>query len=147
LRGRTSNIGSRRCCCGMREEWQAHIDELLERYQQQREQLKDMQAKLASLGATGEAADGMVKVTIGAQGQLTKVEFDPRVYRKLASEELAEAVLAAARDASGQIDEQRREAMSGHVPEEVLDGDFEKILPDDLTDFEAVRARYGLRDK
>jgi DNA-binding YbaB/EbfC family protein len=131
----------------MREEWQAHIDELLEQYKQQRQKLKDMQDRLAAVGATGEAADGMVKVTIGAQGQLTKVEFDPRVYRKLASEELAEAVLAAAQDATGQANEQRREAMGDAVPQSVLDGDIDSMLPDDLTDFDAVRARYGFRAK
>ncbi|GAA2426901.1 hypothetical protein GCM10010191_44420 [Actinomadura vinacea] len=131
----------------MREEWQLHIDELLDQYKQQRQQLADMQAKLASIGATGEAADGMVKVTVGAQGQLTDVEFDSRVYRKLSSEELAEAVLAASNDAARQIGEQRREAMSGTVPDEVLNGGIDKLLPDAtaLTDFEAVRARYGLR--
>ncbi|MFB4317477.1 YbaB/EbfC family nucleoid-associated protein [Actinomadura sp. 21ATH] len=131
----------------MREEWQAHIDELLEKYSEQRERLKDMQAKLAAVSATGEAADGMVKVTVGAQGQLTKVELDPRVYRKLASEELAEAVLAASQDAVRQTEGQRREAMAGSVPQEVLDGDFGKLLPDDPTDIDAVRARYGLRAK
>ncbi|GAA3969229.1 hypothetical protein GCM10023085_59440 [Actinomadura viridis] len=131
----------------MREEWQAHIDELLERYKEQRQQLQDMQAKVAALGATGEAADGMVKVTVGAQGELTKVEFDPRVYRKLASQELAEAVLEASQDAVRQVGEQRREVMAGAVPEEVLDGDYEKLLPADLTDIEAVKARYGLRGK
>ncbi|MFF5260116.1 YbaB/EbfC family nucleoid-associated protein [Actinomadura viridis] len=131
----------------MREEWQAHIDELLERYKEQRQQLQDMQARVAALGATGEAADGMVKVTVGAQGELTKVEFDPRVYRKLASQELAEAVLEASQDAVRQVGEQRREVMAGAVPEEVLDGDYEKLLPADLTDIEAVKARYGLRGK
>jgi hypothetical protein len=34
-------------------------------------------ARMEALGATGEAAEGMVKVTVGAQGQLTKVEFAP----------------------------------------------------------------------
>jgi DNA-binding protein YbaB len=131
----------------MREEWQAHIDELLERYKEQRQQLKDMQARIAALGATGEAADGMVKVTVGAQGQLTEVEFDPRVYRKLASEELAAAVVEAARKATGSVTEQRREAMQGLVPDEMLEGDVDKMLPADLTDFDAVRARYGLRGK
>jgi DNA-binding protein YbaB len=131
----------------MREEWQAHIDELLERYKEQRQQLKDMQARIAALGATGEAAGGMVKVTVGAQGELTEVEFDPRVYRKLASEELAAAVVEAARNATGSVTEQRREAMQGLVPDEMLEGDVDKMLPADLTDFDAVRARYGLRGK
>ncbi|MFI0350668.1 YbaB/EbfC family nucleoid-associated protein [Actinomadura sp. 9N407] len=131
----------------MREEWQAHIDELLERYKEQRQQLKDLQERIESLGATGEAADGMVKVTVGAQGQVTEVEFDPRVYRKLASEELAEAVLAASQDANRKVAEQRREAMAGSVPDEVLDGDVDKMLPADLTNIEAVVQRYGLRGK
>ncbi|MEW2358914.1 YbaB/EbfC family nucleoid-associated protein [Spirillospora sp. NPDC029432] len=131
----------------MREEWQAHIDELLERYKEQRQQLKDLQERIESVGATGEAADGMVKVTVGAQGQLTNVELDPRVYRKLASEELAEAVLAASQDAFRKVGEQRREAMAGAVPEEMLGGDVDKLLPADLTNIDAVIQRYGLRGK
>lgn len=131
----------------MREEWQAHIDELMERYKQQRQQLQDLQERMAALGATGEAADGMVKVTVGPQGELTNVELDPRVYRKLASEELAEAVLEASRNAGRQVGDQRKETLAGSVPDEVLEGDFSKLLPDDLGDIDVVKARYGLRDK
>ena len=123
------------------------IDELLEKYKEQRQKLQDLQAKMAAVQATGEAADGMVKVTVGAQGQLTNVEFDPRVYRKLSSQELAEAVLEASKNATRQAGEQRQEALGDSVPKEVLSGDLSKLLPPDLTDIEAVRARYGLRGK
>src|SRR5918999_677659 len=62
-------------------EWQAHIDELLERYRQKR-------------------------------GRLVGLEFNPRVYRRMSPSELAAAVLAAAGEASSQVDGQVRAALA-----------------------------------
>ena len=130
----------------MRAEWQSHIEELLKEYKKQHEELKQLQERLAGLEAEGEGGDGAVKVKVDRQGRLTSVEFDPRRFRKLGSEELAEAVLEAARSAADQVSGQAREAMEGLVPEgaEKADFDFSKLVGDLPRDFDAVRERYGL---
>ncbi|MCQ0008438.1 YbaB/EbfC family nucleoid-associated protein [Actinomadura madurae] len=52
----------------MRAEWQAHIDELLQTYQEKRRQIQEMQSKLEAIEAEAEAADGMVRVKVDRQG-------------------------------------------------------------------------------
>ncbi|MFE9102689.1 YbaB/EbfC family nucleoid-associated protein [Actinomadura geliboluensis] len=130
----------------MRAEWQAHIDELLQTYQEKRRQIADMQSRLETIEAEAEAADGMVRVKVDRQGRLTSLEFDPRVQRKLGSEELAEAVLEASRDAQAQVADQMRAAMQGLVPDGSAESGFDitKLLPERPDDFDAVRERLGI---
>jgi DNA-binding protein YbaB len=130
----------------VRAEWQAHIDELLETYQEKRRQIQDMQSKLEAIEAEAEAADGMVKVRVDRQGRLTSLELDPRVQRRLGSEELAEAVMEASREAQANVTEQMRAAMRGLAPEGAAEGgiDFGKLLPERPHDFDAIRERLGI---
>jgi DNA-binding protein YbaB len=136
----------------MREEWQAHLDELMEQYQAKRAQLQELQRQMSSAEATVKAADGMVTVTVGAQGRLTGLEFNPRVYRRLSPSELAECVLAAVQEAGGRVGDQMRSVMEPLVPDGTSYGDMEsfdlsKVLPEHPDDLDALKERYGLRDK
>ncbi|QKG24720.1 YbaB/EbfC family nucleoid-associated protein [Actinomadura verrucosospora] len=135
----------------MRAEWQAHIDELLQTYQEKRKQIQDMQARLETIEASAEAADGMVRVKVDRQGRLTSLELDPRVSRKLGTEELAEAVMEASKKAQADVAEQMRAAMQGLTPAGAAgeEGGFDlaKLLPERPDDIEAVRARLGIQPK
>jgi DNA-binding protein YbaB len=93
-------------------EWQAHIDELLERYRQKRDQLRDVQSTVGTATATVTTEDEMITVTVGPRGRLVRLEFNPRVYRRMSPSELAAAVLAAAGEASSQVDGQVRAALA-----------------------------------
>jgi DNA-binding protein YbaB len=77
-----------------------------------REQMADIaavQKKQAELTATGEAASGLVEVTVNAQGQLLKTVIDESYLEEFEFEELAdhitEAAQAAVRDASHRMTE------------------------------------------
>ncbi|MFB4301424.1 YbaB/EbfC family nucleoid-associated protein [Actinomadura sp. NTSP31] len=133
----------------MRAEWQAHIDELLQTYQEKRRQIQEMQSRLETVEASAEAADGMVRVKVDRQGRLTSLEFDPRVSRKLGSEELAGAVMEASKKAQADVADQLREAMQGLAPEggSGQGGGFDiaKLLPERPDDIEAVRQRLGIQ--
>ncbi|MBE1533369.1 YbaB/EbfC family nucleoid-associated protein [Actinomadura algeriensis] len=130
----------------MRAEWQAHIDDLLQTYQEKRRQIQDMQSKLESIEAEAEAADGMVKVKVDQQGRLTELELDPRVQRRLGSAELSEAIMEASKDAQRQVTEQLQSAMQGLTPEGTEGGvpDLTKFLPERPGDFDALRERLGI---
>ena len=130
----------------MRAEWQAHIDDLLQTYQEKRRQIQDMQSKLESIEAEAEAADGMVKVKVDRQGRLTELELDPRVQRRLGSAELSEAIMEASKDAQRQVTEQLQSAMQGLNPEGAEGGapDLTKFLPERPGDFDALRERLGI---
>jgi DNA-binding protein YbaB len=136
----------------MREDLQAHLDELMEQYQAKRSQLQELQRQMGSAEATVTAADGMVTVTVGAQGRLTGLEFNPRVYRRLSPSELAECVLAAVQEAGGQVGDQMRAVLEPLVPDGTSYGDMgsvdlSKVLPERPDDLDALKERYGLRDK
>jgi DNA-binding protein YbaB len=136
----------------MREDLQAHLDELMEQYRAKRSQLQDLQRQMGSAEATVAAADGMVTVKVGAQGRLTGLEFDPRVYRKLSPSELAECVLAAVNEAAGQVGDQMRAVLEPLVPDGTAYGDagrvdLSKVLPERPDDLEAMKERYRLRDQ
>jgi DNA-binding protein YbaB len=77
-----------------------------------REQMADIaavQKKQAELTATGEAADGMVEVTVNASGQLLKTVIDQSYLDEYEFDELAdhitEAAQAAVRDATHRMSE------------------------------------------
>jgi DNA-binding protein YbaB len=74
--------------------------------------LRDARDQLAQLHAEGEAADGLVGVTVGPTGALTNVRIDPRAMR-LDSQTLAEAVMEAARQATARASEQAGELFAG----------------------------------
>jgi DNA-binding protein YbaB len=93
-------------------EWQGHIDELLERYRQKRDQLRDVQRTVGAATATVTTEDEMITVTVGPHGRLVGLELNPRVYRRMSASELAAAVLAAAGEASSQVDGQVRAALA-----------------------------------
>jgi DNA-binding protein YbaB len=136
----------------MREDLQAHLDELMEQYRAKRSQLQDLQRQMGSAEVTVAAADGMVTVKVGAQGRLTGLEFDPRVYRKLSPSELAECVLAAVNEAAGQVGDQMRAVLEPLVPDGTAYGDagrvdLSKVLPERPDDLEAMKERYRLRDQ
>jgi len=130
----------------VRAEWQAHIDELLETYQEKRRQIADMQGRLEAIEAEAEAANGMVRVKVDRQGRLTSLELDPRVQRRLGSEELAEAILEASRDAQAQVADQIRAAMQGLSPEGTTERGFDvtKLLPERPDDFDSIREHLGI---
>jgi DNA-binding protein YbaB len=139
---------------GMRPEWQAHIDELLAEYRQKQADLKKLQETMASAEATVTAADDMVTVRVGPQGRLLDLQFNPRVYRRLSPSELAEAVLTAVQEATARVGDQVRTAMEplrpDNAPYEAVAGeglDLSKFLPEHPEDFEALKERYGFRDK
>jgi DNA-binding protein YbaB len=97
-------------------EWQAHIDELLERYRQKRDQLRDVQRTADAATATVTTEDEMITVTVGPRGRLVGLELNPRVYRRMSPSELAAAVLSAAGEASAQVDGQVRAALASLRP-------------------------------
>jgi len=130
----------------VRAEWQAHIDELLQTYQEKRRQIQEMQSKLETIEAEAEAADGMVRVTVDRQGRLTSLELDPRVQRRLGSAELAEAIMEASKEAQSQVADQMRAAMQDLVPEGAAKENFDiaKLLPERPDNIDAVRERLGI---
>lgn len=77
----------------------------LQRARMQAEKIKDMQDELMSLVGRGEAADGKVRVEYATGVGMQNLELDPRAMR-MGSQELAEAITAAVRQAMGDLQSQ-----------------------------------------
>ncbi|MEV0144730.1 MULTISPECIES: YbaB/EbfC family nucleoid-associated protein [unclassified Nonomuraea] len=112
------------------------LRQLVQDVDRQTEQVKDMHHKVRDLTGSAQSEDGMVTVTVGPQGELRAVEFDPRVYRELTPTELAACVVEQAAVAARKVaDELRTLAgplIAEDVPFEDLFGEgtgFESFLP------------------
>jgi DNA-binding protein YbaB len=118
----------------------------MEQYRAKRQELQGLQERLNELETTVTSEDEMVTVTVGPQGQLTRLEFNPRVYRTLAPHELSETITETTRKAFEELTDKRREAM-GSLASGAAGFDISRFLPDRPDDFESVKEHYGFRDR
>lgn len=130
----------------VRADWQAHIDELLDQYRTMRDNLGDMQQRMAELVGTAESEDGLISATVSYRGELSGLEIDPRVLRSYDSVTLSETLLVVAQAAVADVRRQLSEVMSPYMPENMADMggigkqiDLSKLLPEDPTDADRLR--------
>lgn len=84
---------------------------LLAQAQQMQAQLQQAQDELASTSFTGTAGGGLVEATMLGTGELTGLVIKPEACDPEDTESLADLVLAAVRDASGQMQAKAAEVM------------------------------------
>jgi DNA-binding protein YbaB len=98
--------------------FQSQLDSAM---RQLREQIDSFQARrdaVAAMVGEGTAADGLVTVRTGAGGVLQDIELDPRAMR-MASQDLRDAILEAARNAAANY----QEALADILPTAPVDVD------------------------
>jgi DNA-binding protein YbaB len=86
--------------------------------------LGETQQKMMRVTGTGWSADRLIKATVGARGQLTDLQIDPRVFRDPDSGRLAESILAAARAAVADANAQSMALVDATVPADLRRGPF-----------------------
>lgn len=125
----------------VRADWQAHIDGLMDQYRTMRDNLGEMQQRLAEIVGTAESEDGMISASVSYRGELSELVIDPRVLRSYDSVTLSETLLAVAREATADVRRQMSEVMTPYMPEGMGDMggigkqiDLSKLLPEDPTD-------------
>jgi hypothetical protein len=123
------------------------IDDLLRDYQDQRARLGDLQRCINGVAVTVTASRQVVRVTVGAQGQLLSVEFPTGAYRRLTPAELAEVLMTTVGQARDEAIAEVASMVAGGLPEgldaeELLRGkaDLTGILPEDPRMPDTVRA-------
>lgn len=96
------------------------------------EQAPTIVARAREVEVTRESPDGMVQVTVDAQGGLIGLDIDPRVYRRPDAVALADAILDAVQLASVEAREQVVTLFEPIVPAHQmrmhLDGDLDGVL-------------------
>jgi DNA-binding protein YbaB len=103
----------------------AQVEELLADYRRSREQLSTVHRKLATLQASATSEDGLVTVTVGAQGQLTELVIVESAYRKLRPHELAASIVKLTGKAAAKVSRAAGEAIAPVLPS---DTDPEALL-------------------
>ncbi|WP_433247597.1 YbaB/EbfC family nucleoid-associated protein [Streptosporangium sp. CA-135522] len=103
----------------MDEPWTV-LEKLIQEVNRQTEQVQNMHEKARDMSASATSEDGMVTVTVGARGDVRKIDFDPRVYRKLSPSELSatliEQIGAATRTVSGELKETMQPLAPADLP-------------------------------
>ncbi len=85
--------------------------------------MAEIQQSLAELTGSGEAHNGLLRVTVGPTGALTDITIDPRAMR-LDSQSMRDGLLAAALAAQADVSTKVDELMSGLAPAGSGFGDF-----------------------
>ncbi|WP_246121466.1 YbaB/EbfC family nucleoid-associated protein [Actinoallomurus bryophytorum] len=105
-------------------------------YSKQVGRLNEMQRDLDKVSATATRPDGLVTVVVGPRGQVQDIRLDPRVYRRLDSDELSRAIMQLIGEATTDVSEQMKKIMTPFMPEGLSyettlgkDGDFTAFLP------------------
>lgn len=112
------------------------VDELAAEYNNQVQLIRDTHEQLKALEATAQSKDGMISVTVGAQGHVRAIRFNPRVYNKLSPSELATALTQQIHRATAEVSERRQELIRPLMPADLPyeeffgeDGGLEMFLP------------------
>lgn len=91
-----------------------------------------LHAKARAVEITEKSRDGLISVTVGARGDLIRLDIDPRIYRRPDSRALADAITDTIHLATAKAQDQVVELFEPLVPAEQmrvhLDGDLDGVL-------------------
>lgn len=90
---------------------QPNMQQLLQQAQRMQQQLQSAQQELAQAQVEGSAGGGLVKATVNGTGELQALAIDPKAVDPDDTETLADLILAAVRDATGNAQRLQAEKM------------------------------------
>jgi DNA-binding protein YbaB len=99
-------------------------------------EIRKMQQEVRDVTATARTRDGLVRIEVGARGELRDLHLDARVYDRLNPTQLAHAIMRLAREATTEATGRAREMTAAFLPEDMAarfrDGeeDLTALLPE-----------------
>lgn len=110
----------------------AYAESLQAQFERMTTKGPEIQQKAREVQVTEKSRDGLVSVTVGARGELVRLDLDPRIYRRPDSRELADAITETVHAAQASAKEQVMEVFAEIIPRKQLDlqvdGDFDNTL-------------------
>jgi DNA-binding protein YbaB len=94
----------------------AYAREMTARFDTLREGMGELQRDLQAVAVSAKSPDGYVTATVGARGQLLKLQLDPRIYRRPDSTALATTITETVQRAVADAAEQVRLIGEKHAP-------------------------------
>ncbi|MEV0617736.1 YbaB/EbfC family nucleoid-associated protein [Nonomuraea sp. NPDC050404] len=111
---------------------QAYADELRDMFGRLQDEGVELHARAKAVQATETSRDGLVSVTVGARGDLVRIDLDPRIYRRPDARGLADTIAETARRAAATAQERVTEIFASVIPPEDfkahVEGDVEAVL-------------------
>ncbi|MFI6294089.1 YbaB/EbfC family nucleoid-associated protein [Nonomuraea sp. NPDC050790] len=111
---------------------QAYADELRATFMRLQSEGAELHAKARALQVTEKSRDGLVNATVGARGELIRLDLDPRIYRHPDARKLADTITETVQRAAEKARERVIEVFSPLIPAEQmrahLDGDLETVM-------------------
>ena len=96
-----------------------NIGKMMQQARKMQENLKKMQEELAASEVSGEAGGGMVRVTMGGDRVVRRVEIDPALWQeqdKDLLEDLVAAAMNAALRALDELTQEKQKQAMGSLP-------------------------------
>jgi DNA-binding protein YbaB len=111
---------------------QAYAEELRATFMRLQEEAPALHEKARAVQVTEKSRDGLISATVGARGDLIRLDIDPRVYRRPDSRALAdvitETIHRAATKAQAKVVELFEPLIPGEQMKAHLEGDLESVL-------------------
>ena len=81
------------------------MGKLMKQAQEMQQKMAEVQGRLDTIEVTGEAGAGLVKATVTAKGQMTRLAIDPSLFQPEEREVVEDLIVAAFNDARKKADE------------------------------------------
>ncbi|MCG5218938.1 YbaB/EbfC family nucleoid-associated protein [Streptosporangium sp. KLBMP 9127] len=110
----------------------AYADELRSNFLRLQQEAPAVHAKARSVQVTERSPDGLVTATVGARGDLIRLDLDPRIYRRqharALADSIAETIQRAADKAQAKVVEHFEPLVAPEQMKLYLEGDLEAVL-------------------
>ncbi len=96
-----------------------NIEKMMQQARKMQENMQKVQEEMASVDVRGDAGGGMVKVAMGGDRVVRKVEIDPSLWDEQDKDLLEDLVVAAMNSALQSVDrmmQEKQQAMLGGLP-------------------------------
>lgn len=99
----------------------AYAEELEKRFRRLQEEGPKLQERARSLQVTEKSGDGLITATVGARGELIRLDIDPRIYRRPDARALADDITETIKKAGAKARDEVVKLFATLVPREQVD--------------------------
>ncbi|MEV0595368.1 YbaB/EbfC family nucleoid-associated protein [Nonomuraea cavernae] len=111
---------------------QVYAEELRATFSRMQEEALELHKQARGIRVTETSADALVSATVGARGDLIRLDLDPRIYRRPDSRQLADSITETIGRAAAKARERVVEIFAPLIPPEQmeahLEGDVETAM-------------------
>jgi len=110
----------------------AYAEQLQARFDKLSTEAPAIQAQARAVQVTEKSPDGLISATVGARGELIRLDLDPRIYRRPDSRELADSITDTIKAAAAKAQDTVLDLFEPLVPRnemaEHMSGNLEDVL-------------------